>query len=133
MPSKVGTLAAVGGGAAEVRHQVGESDWAFLSRLVSNHGGELDIAGGALHIVDPAKTQAAAAQLIFGENLERFRPRVSEGNVRVAADGDPFAGCAGDDNKGSCPSLRDAHAKSRKDGIGVCFLAALRYRACADG
>jgi uncharacterized protein involved in type VI secretion and phage assembly len=74
---KVGTLADVGGGAAEVRHQVGESDWAVLSRLVGNHGGELDIAGGALHIIDPAKTASAVAQLIFGENLERFRPRVS--------------------------------------------------------
>jgi uncharacterized protein involved in type VI secretion and phage assembly len=74
---KVGTLATVGGGAAEVRHQVGESDWAFLSRLVGNHGGELDIAGGALHIVDPAKIASPVADLIFGENLERFRPRVS--------------------------------------------------------
>ncbi|MFP5363472.1 MAG: VgrG-related protein [Thermoleophilia bacterium] len=74
---KLGALANVGGGAPEVRHQVGESDWAFLSRLVSNHGGELDIAGGALHIVDPAKSTSAAAELAFGENLQRFRPRLS--------------------------------------------------------
>jgi phage protein D len=73
----VGTLAAVGGGAAEVRHQVGESDWTFLSRLVGNHGGELDIAGGALHIVDPERSRRAVAELVFGESLERFRPRVS--------------------------------------------------------
>lgn len=74
---KVGKLADVGGGAPEVRHQVGESDWTFLSRLVGSHGGELDIAGGALHVVDPAKPARAAAELVFGESLERFRPRVS--------------------------------------------------------
>ena len=74
---KLGTLAALPGGAADERHQVGETDWSFLSRLVALHGGELDVAAGALHIVDPAKTKAAAAELIFGETLERFRPRVS--------------------------------------------------------
>ena len=74
---KVGRLANLGGGAPEVRHQVGESDWTFLARLVGTHGGELDIAGGALHIVDPAKATGAAAELIFGENLQRFRPRMS--------------------------------------------------------
>lgn len=74
---KVGTLAQLGGGSAEVRHQVGETDWAYLSQLVRSHGGELDIAGGALHIVDPAKTRSAVAQLVFGENLQRYRPRVS--------------------------------------------------------
>ncbi len=74
---KVGTIAALGGGAAEERHQVGETDWAYLSRLVANHGGELDIAGGALHIIDPEKTKSAVAELMFGENLERFKPRVS--------------------------------------------------------
>ena len=74
---RVGTIAQLGGGAAEVRHQVGETDWAYLSRLVRNHGGELDIAGGALHILDPDKTKAAAAELVFGENLQRYKPRVS--------------------------------------------------------
>jgi uncharacterized protein involved in type VI secretion and phage assembly len=74
---KVGELANVAGGAPDVRHQVGESDWTFLSRLVDNHGGELDIAGGALHIVDPAQAASPAVELVFGENLERFRPRVS--------------------------------------------------------
>ena len=74
---KIGTLANVGGGAAEVRHQVGETDWDYLSRLVRSHGGELDIAAGALHVVDPAKTASPAAELVFGETLERFRPRVS--------------------------------------------------------
>jgi uncharacterized protein involved in type VI secretion and phage assembly len=74
---KVGTLAELGGGAPDERHQVGESDWTFLSRLVSNHGGELDIAAGALHIVDPAQTAAAAAELVFGESLQRFSPRLS--------------------------------------------------------
>ena len=74
---KIGTLANVGGGAPEVRHQVGETDWTYLSRLVRSHGGELDIAAGALHIIDPAKTASPAAELIFGETLERFRPRVS--------------------------------------------------------
>ena len=74
---KVGTLADLGGGAPEVRHQVGETDWEYLSRLVLSHGGELDVAAGAMHIVDPAKTKAAAAELIYGETLQRFRPRVS--------------------------------------------------------
>lgn len=74
---KVGQLAALPGGAAEERHQVGETDWAYLSRLVRRHGGELDVAGGALHIIDPAKTKGAVAELVFGETLERFRPRVS--------------------------------------------------------
>lgn len=74
---KVGTMATLPGGAAEERHQVGETDWEYLSRLVRRHGGELDVAGGALHILDPAKTKSAAAELIFGENLQRFRPRVS--------------------------------------------------------
>lgn len=73
----VGTLANVPGGAAEERHQVGETDWAFLSRLVALHGGELDVAAGKLHIIDPAKTKSAAAELVYGETLERFRPRVS--------------------------------------------------------
>ena len=31
----------------------------YLSRLVRRHGGELDVAGGALHIIDPAKTKRA--------------------------------------------------------------------------
>lgn len=74
---KVGTLAALGGGAAEERHQVGETDWEYLSRLVALHGGELDVAAGALHIIDPTKTKAAAAELIYGQTLQRFRPRVS--------------------------------------------------------
>jgi hypothetical protein len=74
---KVGTLANLPGGAAEERHQVGESDWAFLSRLVALHGGELDVAAGAMHVIDPSKTVAPAAELIYGETLERFRPRVS--------------------------------------------------------
>ncbi len=73
----VGALANIGGGAPEVRHQVGETDWAFLARLVANHGGELDITGGALQIVDPETTARPVAELIFGENLERFRPRMS--------------------------------------------------------
>jgi uncharacterized protein involved in type VI secretion and phage assembly len=74
---KVGTLADLGGGAPEVRHQVGETDWEYLSRLVLSHGGELDVAAGAMHIVDPAKTKSAAAELVYGETLQRFRPRVS--------------------------------------------------------
>ncbi|HWC26695.1 MAG TPA: VgrG-related protein [Solirubrobacteraceae bacterium] len=74
---KLGTLAEIGGGAAEVRHQVGETDWAFLSRLVANHGGELNITGGALHVVDPEQKTSAVAELVYGENLSRFRPRVS--------------------------------------------------------
>ena len=74
---KVGKIAALPGGAPEERHQVGESDWAYLSRLVALHGGELDVAGGALHIIDPAKPVAPAAELVWGETLQRFRPRVS--------------------------------------------------------
>jgi phage protein D len=74
---KVGKLAALPGGPAEEMHQVGETDWAFLSRLVSGHGGELDVAGGQLHIVDPTLASAAVAELVWGQTLERFRPRVS--------------------------------------------------------
>jgi len=74
---KIGKLAALPGGAAEERHQVDETDWAFLSRLVATHGGELDVAAGAMHVIDPSKTVAPAAELIYGETLERFRPRVS--------------------------------------------------------
>lgn len=74
---KLGTLAAIGGEPAEVLHQVGETDWAFLSRLVSGHGGELDVAGGALHIIDPTKPERPVMDLRWGDNLERFRPRVS--------------------------------------------------------
>jgi uncharacterized protein involved in type VI secretion and phage assembly len=74
---KVGKLATLKGGAAEERHQVGETDWAFLSRLVTLHGGELDVAAGALHVIDPSTPKAAAAELVYGETLERFRPRVS--------------------------------------------------------
>ncbi len=73
----VGTIATLPGGPAEVLHQVGETDWTFLSNLVSNHGGELDVAGGKLHIIDPAKTKSEVAELIWGETLDRFRPRVS--------------------------------------------------------
>ncbi len=74
---KVGKLASLPGGSAEERHQVGETDWEYLSRLVSSHGGELDVAAGALHIIDPSKTKSAAAELVYGETLQRFRPRVS--------------------------------------------------------
>ena len=74
---KVGALANLPGGAAEERHQVGETDWEYLSRLVTSHGGELDVAAGALNIIDPSKTKAAAAELVYGETLQRFRPRVS--------------------------------------------------------
>jgi uncharacterized protein involved in type VI secretion and phage assembly len=74
---KVGTIAALPGGSAEERHQVGETDWEYLSRLVQNHGGELDVAAGAMHIIDPSKTKSAAAELVYGETLQRFRPRVS--------------------------------------------------------
>jgi uncharacterized protein involved in type VI secretion and phage assembly len=74
---KVGTLATLPGGPAEERHQVGETDWEYLSRLVRDAGGELDVAAGALHIVDPSKTSSAVAELIYGQNLMRFRPRVS--------------------------------------------------------
>jgi uncharacterized protein involved in type VI secretion and phage assembly len=74
---KVGRIAKLEGGPAEERHQVGETDWAFLSRLVTLHGGELDVAAGALHVIDPAKPKAAVAELVYGETLERFRPRVS--------------------------------------------------------
>jgi uncharacterized protein involved in type VI secretion and phage assembly len=74
---KVGTLATLPGGPAEERHQVGETDWEYLSRLVRSSGGELDVAAGALDIVDPSKTKAAAAKLVYGETLQRFRPRVS--------------------------------------------------------
>ncbi|MDP2712864.1 MAG: VgrG-related protein [Solirubrobacteraceae bacterium] len=73
----VGTIAQLGGGPAEVMHQVGETDWAFLSRLVAGHGGELDVAAGKLHVIDPAKTEKEVAELTWGETLERFRPRVS--------------------------------------------------------
>jgi uncharacterized protein involved in type VI secretion and phage assembly len=74
---KVGQLANLPGGAAEERHQVGETDWEYLTRLVHNAGGELDVAGGALSIIDPSKTKGAAAELVYGETLQRFRPRVS--------------------------------------------------------
>lgn len=74
---RIGTLAAIGGAPAEVLHQVGETDWAFLSRLVSGHGGELDVAGGALHVIDPTTPERPVMELRWGENLERFRPRVS--------------------------------------------------------
>jgi uncharacterized protein involved in type VI secretion and phage assembly len=74
---KVGKLASLPGGAAEERHQVGETDWEYLSRLVHSHGGELDVAAGAMSIIDPAKTKGAVAELVYGETLQRFRPRVS--------------------------------------------------------
>ena len=74
---KVGPLATLPGGPAEERHQVGETDWEYLSRLVESHGGELDVAAGAMHVIDPAKTKGAAAELVYGETLQRFRPRVS--------------------------------------------------------
>jgi uncharacterized protein involved in type VI secretion and phage assembly len=74
---RVGTLAALPGGAAAALHQVGETDWAFLSRHVARHGGELDIAGGELHIIDPTQARREVAELIWGETLERFRPRLS--------------------------------------------------------
>jgi uncharacterized protein involved in type VI secretion and phage assembly len=73
----VGTLANLPSGAAEERHQVDETDWAFLSRLVTRAGGELDVAAGKLHIIDPAKSKGPVAELVYGETLERFRPRVS--------------------------------------------------------
>jgi uncharacterized protein involved in type VI secretion and phage assembly len=73
----VGTIATLKGGPAEERHQVGETDWAFLSKLVSSHGGELDVAAGKLHVIDPSKAKGEVAELIWGQTLDRFRPRVS--------------------------------------------------------
>jgi uncharacterized protein involved in type VI secretion and phage assembly len=73
----VGQLANLPGGPAEERHQAGETDWEFLSGLVHASGGELDVAGGKLHIIDPSKTKASAAELVYGQTLQRFRPRVS--------------------------------------------------------
>jgi phage protein D len=74
---RIGKLAPLPGGPAEERHQVGETDWEFLSRLVANNGGELDVAAGALSIVDPSKPAPQVAELVYGETLQRFRPRVS--------------------------------------------------------
>ncbi|HEX4344418.1 MAG TPA: phage baseplate assembly protein V [Solirubrobacteraceae bacterium] len=74
---KVGSLAQLSGGAAEERHQVGETDWEYLSGLVHAYGGELDVAGGALHVIDPSQTADPVAELVYGETLQRFRPRVS--------------------------------------------------------
>jgi len=74
---KLGKLANLPGGPAEERHQVGETDWESLSRMVSDHGGELDVAAGALSIIDPSTPTPPAAELIYGETLQRFRPRVS--------------------------------------------------------
>lgn len=74
---RVGRLATLPGGPAEERHQVGETDWEYLSGIVRAAGGELDVSAGALHIIDPSKTASAVAELRYGENLMRFRPRVS--------------------------------------------------------
>jgi len=74
---KVGKMATLAGGPAEERHQAGETDWEYLSNLVRRNGGELDVSAGALHIIDPAKTKSAVADLVYGETLQRFRPRVS--------------------------------------------------------
>lgn len=73
----VGQLADLPGGAAQERHQVGETDWEFLSRLVHAHGGELDVASGKLHVNDPSKTKSPVGTLVYGDNLQRFRPRLS--------------------------------------------------------
>jgi hypothetical protein len=82
---RLGKLATLKGGPAATLHQVGETDWAFLSQ----HGGELDVAGGSLHVIDPAAPKAQVAELVWGETLERFRPRVSSvgqlANVTVSA------------------------------------------------
>jgi uncharacterized protein involved in type VI secretion and phage assembly len=83
---KTGKLADLGGGAPDERHQVGETDWEYLSQLVTSHGGELDVAAGALHIVDPSKTKGSVAQLVYGETLQRFRPRVSGLGQAAAVD-----------------------------------------------
>ncbi len=74
---KIGKLADTGGGPVEELHQVGETDWAFLDRLVRDRGGELDVAEGALHIIDPSKPTPPVAELVWGENMERFRARAS--------------------------------------------------------
>jgi len=74
---RVGQLAPIGAEPAEVLHQVGETDWSFLSGLVSGHGGELDVAAGALNILDPTKPEPPVAELFFGQQLQRFRPRMS--------------------------------------------------------
>lgn len=75
---RIGRLALGGGDVpSEVVHQVGETDWAFLSRLVREYGGELDVDLGALHIVDPGARATPVAQLVFGEALQRLRARTS--------------------------------------------------------
>ncbi len=103
---KVGTIASIGGSPNEVLHQVGETDWAFLSQLVNGHGGELDIAGGALHVIDPAKSVAPVAELTWGETIERYRPRISSlGQVEKVI-------VRGWDPKKKKEITRDATAKS---------------------
>jgi len=83
---KVGRIAPIGGEPAEVLHQVGETDWAFLSSQVAGHGGELDIAAGALSVVDPTKAVAEVAELIYGETLARgCRPSAKSRRSRSTA------------------------------------------------
>ena len=55
-------------------HQVGETDWTFLSRLVASHGGELDVAGGKLHIIDPAKTKRRGGRARLGRDARALPP-----------------------------------------------------------
>lgn len=144
---KVGKLATLPGGAAEERHQVGETDWEYLSGVVRDAGGELDVAAGALNIVDPSITAAAAAQLIYGQSLMRFRPRVSslgqvaEVNVRgwdvkrkqaIAKTGTPKASTTTQDAKvngdvsGSKVLLANTHVSTDAEAEARAKAAALQ-------
>jgi uncharacterized protein involved in type VI secretion and phage assembly len=144
---KIGKLATLPGGPAEERHQVGETDWEYLSGLVRSSGGELDVAAGALNIVDPSKTAAAAAELVYGQNLMRFRPRVSslgqvaEVNVRgwdvkrkqaIAKTGKPKASTTVQDAKvngvvsGSKVLLPDTHVSTDGEADARAKAAALQ-------
>lgn len=73
----VGQLFNLPGGAAATMHQVSETDWDFLSGLVRDRGGELDIAAGKLHVLDPSKLKPPVCTLQLGETLVRYRPRLS--------------------------------------------------------
>ena len=74
---KVGKLAALPGGPAEERHQVGETDWEYLSGSCAPPAASSTSPRARCTSSTRRRPQAAAAELVYGQNLQRFRPRVS--------------------------------------------------------
>lgn len=61
----------------KVLHQAAETDWDFIRRIASEHGGEIVTKDGDVHVQPIDQTTADVASFAFGETILSFRPRLT--------------------------------------------------------